>query len=238
MFKKVICSLNLCEGQPVLFNYGIFFPREYCILDNTTSYSNTGKLALWFCFSSRLLFYSFPQNKPVLFTLCEYLYYCILKLYVEDMVKRKKMNINVNFASTCLSDLLALLIFILHSAGFCYAAMRLYYLVFCSLKRKKYHVLPCIMCSHYNVNPRFCVHQTQDYYIYYYTHDMQSLYPCIMSILIFPSKIWAKSEHYTQQNIVILVYLLLHFNNYQPVTNFLSSGSSLIPSPLYFLKKI
>ena len=40
---------------------------------------------------------------------------------------------------------------------------------------------------------------------------MQSLYPCIMSILIFPSKIWAKSEHYTQQNMVLLnIIMAIH----------------------------
>ena len=44
----------------------------------------------------------------------------------------------------------------------------------------------------YNVHPCFCAHYTWDYYTHYHTHGMSSLYPCIMSILIFASKIWAK----------------------------------------------
>ena len=56
----------------------------------------------------------------------------------------------------------------------------------------------------YNVHPHFCVHCTQGYYTHYYIHGMQSLYACIMCILIFPSIIWAKSVHYTWKNMVFL----------------------------------
>ena len=55
-----------------------------------------------------------------------------------------------------------------------------------------YHILPCICAPVYNVHPHFCAHHTRDYYTRYYTHGMQSLYPCIMLILIFPPEIWAK----------------------------------------------
>ena len=57
----------------------------------------------------------------------------------------------------------------------------------------------CVECAPmYNMHLCFGAHDTQDHY----THGMYSLCPCIMCILIFPSKIWAKSAHYTWQNAV------------------------------------
>ena len=53
-----------------------------------------------------------------------------------------------------------------------------------------YHILSCIMHIH-----GFYAHYTWDYYTYYYTHGMYLLYPCIIYILIIPSKIWAKKVH-------------------------------------------
>ena len=64
--------------------------------------------------------------------------------------------------------------------------------------RMDYCILVCAM------HTRVFVHVIQgiNYYTHYYTDGIQSLYPWIMHILIFPSKIWAKSVHYTQQNMI------------------------------------
>ena len=49
-----------------------------------------------------------------------------------------------------------------------------------------YNVLPCIMCAYIFM----CI-----------IHGiMFPLYPCVMLILFFPSKIWAKGMYYTQKN--------------------------------------
>lgn len=58
----------------------------------------------------------------------------------------------------------------------------------------------------YNAQPHFCVHDTQAYYIHYFTHGVYSLYPCMMGILLFPSKIWAKRAHFTQQNTLYIPF--------------------------------
>ena len=57
-------------------------------------------------------------------------------------------------------------------------------------------LLLCVM------HTQFCAHYTREYY----THGMQSLYPCIMCIFIFPSKIWAnKCTLYTAKYGILLI---------------------------------
>ena len=58
----------------------------------------------------------------------------------------------------------------------------------------------------YNAQPHFCVHYTQGYYIHYFAHRMYSLYPCIMCIPVFPSKIWAKSTFYPAKHGIYTIF--------------------------------